>query len=80
MVDQLSPLAPIFRPGSHGHAADGIGVTLSEIKPGSIVQLSRPPGTNSLPVKAVMTSADARLNVLWPDTYPWNEGVTKVGS
>ena len=40
MVDQLSPLAPVFRPGSHGHAADGIGVTLSEIQPGSIVQLA----------------------------------------
>jgi methylglutamate dehydrogenase subunit D len=40
MVDQLSPLAPIFRPGSHRHAAGGIGVTLSEIQPGSIVQLA----------------------------------------
>ncbi len=40
MVDQLSPLAPVFRPGSHRHAAGGIGVTLSEIQPGSIVQLA----------------------------------------
>ena len=40
MVDQLSPLAPVFRPGSHRHAAGGIGVTLSEIRPGSIVQLA----------------------------------------
>src|SRR4051794_26125946 len=27
-----------------------------------------------------MTSAADRLNVLWPDTKPGNEGVTKVGS
>jgi sarcosine oxidase subunit gamma len=40
MVDQLSPLVPVFRPGSHRHAAGGIGVTLSEIQPGSIVQLA----------------------------------------
>jgi sarcosine oxidase subunit gamma len=40
MVDQLSPLQPVFRPGSHGNFVDGVGVTLSEIQPGSIVQLA----------------------------------------
>lgn len=40
MVDQLSPLAPVFRPGSHGNFVDGAGVTLSETQPGSIVQLA----------------------------------------
>ena len=40
MVDQLSPLQPIFRPGSHGNFVDGVGVILSEIQPGSIVQLA----------------------------------------
>lgn len=38
MVDPLSPLAPVLRPGSHP-APGGIGVTLSEVAPGSIVQL-----------------------------------------
>ena len=40
MVDQLSPLAPVFRPGSHGNFVDGVGVVLSEIQPVSIVQLA----------------------------------------
>ena len=39
MVDQLSPLAPVLRPRRHAQAA-GIGVTLAEIQPGSIVQLA----------------------------------------
>ena len=26
MVDQLSPLAPVWRPGAHGNVADGVGV------------------------------------------------------
>lgn len=40
MVDQLSPLAPVFRAGSHGDFVDGVGVVLSETQPGSIVQLA----------------------------------------
>ncbi|PWK69121.1 sarcosine oxidase subunit gamma family protein [Aminobacter sp. AP02] len=44
MVEQLSPLEPVFRAGSHGNFVDGIGVTLSEIAPGSIVQLAAWPG------------------------------------
>ena len=40
MVDQLSPLAAVFRPGLHRHADGGVSVTLSEIQPGSIVQLA----------------------------------------
>jgi methylglutamate dehydrogenase subunit D len=38
MVELLSPLQPVLRPGSHGNFADGVGVVLSEIQPGSIVQ------------------------------------------
>jgi sarcosine oxidase subunit gamma len=44
MVEQLSPLEPVFRPGSYGNFVDGVGVTLSEIAPGSIVQLAAWPG------------------------------------
>ena len=44
MVEQLSPLEPVLRPGSHGNFADGVGVTLSEIQPGSIVQVAAWPG------------------------------------
>lgn len=40
MVDQLSPLAPVLRPGRHARPDHGIGVTLAEVQPGSIVQLA----------------------------------------
>lgn len=40
MVDQLSPLAPVLRPGRHALADHSIGVTLAETQPGSIVQLA----------------------------------------
>jgi sarcosine oxidase subunit gamma len=38
MVEPLSPLAPVWKPGSHGNFADGVGVVLSETRPGSIVE------------------------------------------
>ena len=44
MVDRLSPLGAILRHGTHGHLDDGIGVSLSELQPGSIVQLAAWPG------------------------------------
>ena len=44
MVDQLSPLEPVLRTGSHGNFADGVGVALSETQPGSIVQVAAWPG------------------------------------
>lgn len=44
MVDQLSPLAPVLRPGRYARADQGIGVTLAEVQPGSIVQLAAWPG------------------------------------
>ena len=40
MVEQLSPLGSAYRPGSHGNFAESIGVVLSEIQPGSIVQVA----------------------------------------
>ena len=38
MVEPLSPLAPVWKPGSHGNFVDGVGVVLSETRPGSIVE------------------------------------------
>jgi len=43
-VERESPLAPVYRPGSHGDFESGIGVALSEIAPASIVQLAAWPG------------------------------------
>src|SRR5438105_13447801 len=49
-------------------------------EPARTVQSSSPPGKYSLPVKPVSTSAAARLNVLCPEKYPANDGVTNVGA
>jgi methylglutamate dehydrogenase subunit D len=52
MVDQLSPLAPVLRPGRHAQA-DGVGVTLAEVQPGSIVQLAAWRGEESALISAI---------------------------
>jgi len=55
MVEQLSPLAPVLHPGSHGNFVDGVGVTLSETQPGSIVQVSAWPGEEKALMAAIAT-------------------------
>jgi sarcosine oxidase subunit gamma len=40
MVDQLSPLAPVLRPGRYAEVDHKVGATLDELQPGSIVQLA----------------------------------------
>src|SRR5258706_5746565 len=49
-------------------------------EPAATFHSEMPPGKYSLPVMPFMTSAAARLNVLCPEMYPWNDGVTNVGS
>lgn len=44
MVEQVSPLGSAWKPGSHGRTAGGASVTLTETRPGSIVQLVAWPG------------------------------------
>lgn len=44
MVEMLSPILPAARPASHGNYINGVGVTLSETQPGSIVQVAAWPG------------------------------------
>lgn len=39
MVEPVSPLQPVYRPGSHGNFGYGVGVTLAETRPGSIVEI-----------------------------------------
>lgn len=53
MVERESPLGAAWEPGSHGNFADGVGVTLSEIKPGSIVQVAAWPGREKALLSAV---------------------------
>jgi len=61
MVDQLSPLAPVYRPGSHGDLASGVGVTLSETQPESIVQVAAWPGQQAALMKAIASASGLKL-------------------
>ncbi|WP_457937542.1 sarcosine oxidase subunit gamma family protein [Mesorhizobium sp. 10J20-29] len=61
MVDQLSPLEPVLHSGRHGHVANGVGVTLSETRPGSIVQLAAWPGKEKALIKSVKQLAGIAL-------------------
>jgi methylglutamate dehydrogenase subunit D len=53
MVDVLSPLKPVWDPGTHGNAAGGIGVVLTETQPGSIVQVAAWPGQEKKLIAAI---------------------------
>lgn len=53
MVDQISPLLPVYRPGAHGRFEHGVGVYLSETQPGSIVQVAAWPGQTPALVAAI---------------------------
>src|SRR5262245_38702219 len=53
MVDLLSPLAPVWKPGTHGNVAGGISVVLTETQPGSIVQLAAWPGEEKNVIEAI---------------------------
>ena len=44
MVEQLSPLEPVWKPGAHGKVLGGAGVAIEETQPGSIVQAAAFPG------------------------------------
>ena len=46
MVEIVSPLEPDYRRGAHGNRDGGSALTLSETRPGSIVQVSAWPGQN----------------------------------
>ncbi|WP_394892596.1 sarcosine oxidase subunit gamma family protein [Mesorhizobium sp. AaZ16] len=61
MVDQLSPLGPVWRPGSHGNFVEGTGVVLSETQPGSIVHATAWPGEEKNLMAAIRTVAGLTL-------------------
>ncbi|MGE0282259.1 MAG: sarcosine oxidase subunit gamma family protein [Rhizobiaceae bacterium] len=56
MVEPLSPLAAVWQPGQHGNVANGVGVTLSEPQPGSIVQAAAWPGQEKALIAAISTA------------------------
>lgn len=61
MVEQVSPLLPVWKPGSHGNFADGVGATLTETRPGSIVQVGAWPGREPKLMEAIEAVAGLTL-------------------
>lgn len=61
MVEQESPLKPVWQPGSHGNFAASVGVYLSETSPGSIIQLAAWPGKEKAVLQAIKTVCGLRL-------------------
>lgn len=61
MADVLSPLAPIYAEGRHGNTANGVGVTLSEVAPGSIVQVAAWPDQDAALRAAIAKLTNAKL-------------------
>jgi len=59
MAEQISPLAPVYLHGRHGNAEGLPGVTLTETRPGSIVQIGAWPGRQA----AVLAAATGVLGV-----------------
>jgi sarcosine oxidase subunit gamma len=72
-IERLSPLEPVHRPGLHGQSERGAGVTLSQVKQGSIVQLTAWPGEEKRMIAAIRSVT--RLAV--PDGA--GSGVVKEG-
>jgi sarcosine oxidase subunit gamma len=53
MVEPVSPLLPVWKPGPHGHLGDGVGVVLTETRPGSIAEVTAWPGREASVVAAI---------------------------
>ncbi|TWH01127.1 sarcosine oxidase subunit gamma [Mesorhizobium sp. J18] len=73
MPERESPLGTALRPGSHGNFADGIGVTLSEQRPGSIVQVAAWPGEE----RALLAAVKSATGLVLPDGA--GGGLVKAG-
>jgi len=63
MVEQLSPLGAAFEPGLHGNASNGVGVQLSEMEPGSIVQVAAWAGHEPALLAAVARATGVKLGL-----------------
>lgn len=61
MVEQVSPLEPVWKPGRHGNAAAEAGVTLAETRPGSIVQVAAFPGAEADVLAAIAAATGLAL-------------------
>ncbi len=62
MVEALSPLGPAYRPGAFGNLEGGPSVTLSEPRPGSIVQVAAFRGREAELIAAVALATGLELS------------------
>lgn len=53
MVEPVSPLLPVWKPGAHGNLAAGAGVVLTETRPGSIAEVTAWPGKEKPVIAAI---------------------------
>lgn len=56
MVEPISPLQPVWQPGTHANTSTEIGVILTETRPGSIVEVAAWPGSEKQ-IKAAIKKA-----------------------
>lgn len=75
MVEQLSPLGSAFMPGRYGNVAAGIGTTLSDPQPGSIVQIAAWRGQETVVLAALAKATGLKL-----DDRPQTGAVAKTAS
>jgi sarcosine oxidase subunit gamma len=61
MVEQQSPLEPVWKPGTHGKVLGGPGVVLEEMRPGSIVQLAAFCGEEKALMSVIADATGLRL-------------------
>ncbi len=61
MVDVVSPLKPVWNPGTDGNTAGSVGVVLTETQPGSIVQVAAWPGQEKKLIAAIKTVSGLSL-------------------
>jgi sarcosine oxidase subunit gamma len=61
MVEPLSPLAPVWKPGTHGNLSEKPGVVLSETRPGSIVQVAAWTGQEKPAIAAIRKATGLAL-------------------
>lgn len=62
MVEIASPLGDALAPGSHGNLADDAGVTITELRPGSIVEVAAWPGTEAALLTAIKAATGLSLS------------------
>ena len=61
MVEQVSPLGAAWQPGRHNVTGTAPGVTLTETRPGSIVQVAAWPGEEKAVIAAIHKATGLKL-------------------